>query len=120
MQIMCISYKCFKDQSNKKVIDVKEKHWTLNFKQTGISPIINVESIIQGTFFIENIGESPLLATVEVSSDSIHWVEDSSKTIEKEETKSLVAKYYGKYYRLLLTSSCTGIAKIRFIYQVYR
>ena len=120
MPIMCISYKCFKEQSNKKVIDVKEKHWTLDFKQTGISPIINVKNIIQGTFFIENVGENPLLSTIEVSSDSIHWVEDSYKTIDKEETKSLVAKYYGKYYRLRLASTCTGIAKVRFIYQVYR
>ena len=84
------------------------------------TPPIDVQRIIQGSFFIENCGEESLQATAQVSGDGRSWVDDAQVTVTQGDTGILVAKYYGKYYRLRLNTQGTGRAAIRFIMQEHR
>ncbi|MDD3225244.1 MAG: DNRLRE domain-containing protein [Clostridium sp.] len=115
-----INYSLPSCRLNEKYIAVIEKKFILKFFKETFSPIINVERIIQGTFFIHNIGNDLIKAIVEVSVDSIQWVKDAETVIKVNSTNTLVAKYYGKYYRIRL--KCNNKAKVdaKFIYQIHR
>ena len=105
---------------DQKIVDVVEKHWELKIFNTARSPIVNVERIINGTFFIENTSGVEIKAVVEVSVDSKHWIEDTGVVVGANKSQVLIAKYYGKYYRVKFNCSGFASAKLNFICQVYQ
>ena len=102
------------------ILDVIEKCWDLEFYSVKYSPPINVERIIQGTFFVDNVGNNDIEAAVEVSSDLCNWIEDVKIEVNVNKSEVLIAKYYAKYYRVRFNCSKYGCVKLRFIYQVYK
>lgn len=117
-----MDYSCIHHKSNDKYINVIEKYWELEISANTetYSPAVNVERIIQGTFFVYNTGSTDVLGTVQVSVDSINWVNDWQDNINANSSNVLIAQYYGKYYRLKLESSAPVVVQIKFIYQIYR
>lgn len=117
---LCIKYSPINCDSNKNCIDIIEKYWELNFCYNSSTPIINVESIIEGSFFIHNCSSNAIKSIAKVSGDGFHWITDNEKTINPYSTKIQVLKYYAKYYRIYLVSSGAGKVNIKFIYQSYK
>lgn len=105
---------------DERIMDVVEKYWTLKFYKVAFSEPVNVERIINGTFFIDNMGSTEIKAAVEVSANLEHWVEDNELIVNANSSQVLIAKYYGKYYRVRF--NCLGYAsvKLRFICEVYK
>lgn len=118
---LCLDYSYSEyENSGKRYIEVKKKSWLLNFYNEEITQPVNVERIIQGTFFINNLGSNTLNARVEVSFDSINWVKDQDIDVTQNSIKVLVAQYYGGYYRIVVNSpDNNGEVEIKFVYQVY-
>ncbi|AGY76734.1 DNRLRE domain-containing protein [Clostridium autoethanogenum] len=114
--VVCYS----KINHDQKIVDVVEKHWELKIFNTALSPTVNVERIINGTFFIENNSDVEIKAVVEVSVDSKHWIEDTEVVVGANKSQVLIAKYYGKYYRVKFNCSGFASAKLNFICQVYQ
>ncbi|MDF2504126.1 DNRLRE domain-containing protein [Clostridium sp.] len=118
-----MDYSCMpRNKSSEKCIDVLEKHFVLVCPQQTTSEAINVERIIQGTFFIYNAGPGPDPVTVitETSVDLIHWVIDNQTIVNVNSSDVLFNGYYGKYYRIRLECVNPSTVDIRFIYQVYK
>ncbi|KAA8669665.1 DNRLRE domain-containing protein [Clostridium sp. HV4-5-A1G] len=106
--------------NSSETVNVMEKSWNLEFRRIRCSPPINVERIIQGTFFIDNIGNGEVKAAVEVSCDLCSWIKDDEIIVDSNSSGILVAKYYGKYYRVKLQCLEQGTVRVNFIYQAYR
>lgn len=102
-----------------KLVDVKELEYNLYFSDYAQTPAIDVSKLIVGSFFIENTGMREIDAWVEVSFDGVNWIKDTNKKISINSCEILVAKYYGKYYRVILSTNGVSGAKIKFIYQAY-
>jgi hypothetical protein len=117
---LIVSFSNVNSRRNEGYIEVIEKNWIFKFKKCIKSEAINVQRIIEGSFFVDNVGNEHVLATVEVSADSVHWVVDVEKYIDVCSTEILVAKYYGKYYRITLNCCDIGKVNIKFVCQVYK
>ncbi|MEY7998987.1 DNRLRE domain-containing protein [Clostridium sp. Mt-5] len=102
------------------IVDIIEKHCKLEFYKIKSSPPISVERIIQGTFFIDNIGNTEVKAIVEVSCDLCNWIKDEGVIVNANSSEILIAKYYGKYYRVRFECLEYASVNLKFIYQVYR
>lgn len=100
-------------------VQVIQKFWKFTFYRTEISPPINISLIKQSTFFVTNQGKRRVGVSIETSTDLFHWVTDSRKVVEADDTIALVAKYYGKYYRIKFYSNGFGKVKVVFIGQLY-
>ena len=101
-------------------VDIAQMCREFFFSGETFTPPIDVQRIIQGSFFIDNCMDEDLEATAQVSADGCRWVDDAEVTVKKGNTGVLVAKYYGKYYRLRLHTENAGRAAIRFIMQEHR
>ena len=100
-------------------VRIKEEYWRFKFYKTVVSPPINVSLIKQATFYVTNKGSSAITVAVETSADLFCWVKDSYKVIKECSTKAIVAKYYGKFYRLKVFAGGHGIAETVFVGQFY-
>lgn len=107
-------------KENNGIMNVKETNWTLNFFKNGVSPIVNITQLNQCTFFIKNTGDELVSATVQVSGDSINWIDDSKIIVDANSDGILIPMYYGKYYRISLSCYKYGCVKILFIYQYFK
>ncbi|WP_190285264.1 DNRLRE domain-containing protein [Clostridium sp. JN-1] len=116
-----LDYSCDEcSQNKKKYVDVKKKSWLLNFSNEVVTQPVNVERLIQGTFFINNLSSNTLKARVEVSFDLNRWIKDQEVDIAQNSNGVLVAQYYGRYYRIVVNSpDNNGKVEIKFVYQVY-
>lgn len=100
-------------------IHVETQTWRVSFIKKDETVSRRVDRMREGTFFISNTGTEPMLATVETSPDASHWAHDTQKKVGTGETQAIVAKYYGRYYRLVLTADDAGEAFVEFIGQYY-
>jgi hypothetical protein len=100
-----------------KQIEVKEFCKVFRFIKETVTPLVNVERIKLGTFFVTNVGDTTLTVILETSANRCDWVKDCAKTICTGGTEAIVGKYYGKYYRLKLISEGPGEANVQFIAQ---
>jgi hypothetical protein len=96
---------------------VESQTWEIAFADTDSSVIRRVDRLKQGTFFITNDGKSDLTASVETGFDGENWATDTQKQVLPGETQAVVAKYYGRFYRVTLAASGTGKARVAFIGQ---
>lgn len=102
-------------------VEVRKRVFILDFEGEEVTQPINVERMIQGTFFINNLSTSDLNAKIEVSFDLSTWVGEQEVNVSANSNDVLVAQYYGKYYRVVLSSpGNTASVEIKFIYQVYK
>lgn len=102
-----------------KLIEVKELEFNFYFSDFVQTPAIDVSKLIVGSFFIQNTGIKEIDVWVEVSFDGLNWVKDTNKKVGFSSTEVLIAKYYGKYYRIVINTNGAATAKIKFIYQTY-
>ena len=93
--------------------------WNITFEDVDSSIVQRVDRMREGTFFVTNGGEDDLTVTVETSFDAARWAHDTQKNIAPGETQAIVAKFYGRYYRLTLTVAGAGKATVEFIGQYY-
>ena len=93
--------------------------WHIEFEGEDSSVMRRVDRIKEGTFFVTNTGEAELLTTVETGFDSSRWAHDTQKNVAPGETQAIVAKFFGRYYRLTLSAPGTGKATVEFIGQYY-
>ena len=100
-------------------VRVESQAWDIEFEREDSSVMRRVDRIKEGTFFVTNNGEDDMLTTVETSFDASCWAHDTQKSIEPGKTQAIVAKFYGRYYRLILTAPGVGKASVEFIGQYY-
>jgi hypothetical protein len=100
-------------------LEVRERCWNLNFKGSEMLSPINVERMKEGTFFVKNEGAQTIKAIVETGADPQDFAEDTCYDVLPGKTAAVVAKFYGKYYRLTLLCADRTCAKVRFIGQDY-
>lgn len=101
-------------------VGILEKSWSVRFFCESVIPPVEVSFLREGSYFIENGGCAPLCAVLECSADACSWARGGELRVPFGCAGVLVAKYYGKYYRLHLFCTGPGTAEIRFIAQVYR
>ncbi|TDT61018.1 DNRLRE domain-containing protein [Fonticella tunisiensis] len=101
-------------------IEIKTFTWYLSFSGSAVTPDIDVSAIIEGTFFIKNLGPNQVKANIEVSYDGSNWSKDTERVIPPGTTAAMAPQYYGKFYRVRFTSAGSTAVDIKFIYQVYR
>lgn len=114
--VLEMSEECLQAENEVQII---QKFWKFTFYRTEISPPINISLIKQSTFFVTNQGKRHVGVSIETSTDLFHWVTDSRKVVEVDDTIAIVAKYYGKYYRIKFYSNGYGKVKVIFIGQLY-
>ncbi len=100
-------------------VRVESQVWDIEFEGEDSSVVRRVDRIKEGTFFVTNSGGDDMLTTVETSSDASCWAYDTQKSITPGETQAIVAKFYGRYYRLMLNAPGAGKASVEFIGQYY-
>lgn len=100
-------------------VRIVEEKWKTCFVKEAQSPPVRVSRLKQGSYYIKNTGQSLFSVTLETSTDLTGWVKDVQKTLEPDTTDVLVAKYYGKYDRLLFVSDSDAEAEVVFIAQLY-
>ncbi len=98
---------------------VESRVWDIEFEREDSSVVQRVDRIREGTFFVTNNGEDVMLATVQTGFDASRLAYDTQKSIKPEETQAIVAKFYGRYYRLTLSARGEGKATVQFIGQYY-
>ena len=100
-------------------IRTSEEEWHLAFSTSTTSPVLDVGRIKQGTFFVTNTGENIIMAAIETSADSENWIRDAGTMIGASETRALVGKFYGKFYRIKVDTMGLGEMDIHFVGQFY-
>ncbi len=100
-------------------IRVESQVWDIEFEREDTSVVRRVDRIREGTFFVTNCGADALLVTVETGFDASRWAHDTQKSITPGETQAIVARFYGKQYRLVLSVPGAGRALVEYIGQYY-
>jgi hypothetical protein len=98
-------------------VRVETQTWDIEFTGADASVQRRVDRMRQGTFFVSNDGDRDLAAVVETGFDGERWAPDTQKRVPPGETLALVAKYYGRFYRVTLTADGAGKVRVAFIGQ---
>lgn len=100
-------------------VTIKELCWTIRLFCDAVVPAVETSFLREGSYFVENTGDTPLCIFLEVSADGCAWAQDCRRDVPRGHTCVLVGKYYGKYCRLHLFCPGCGSAEIRFIAQFF-